>query len=277
MSSNSNRLLQVLNLIIVLATITVNALANILPINGVGTGEVANSPAYFNYFTPATFIFSIWGVIYLLLIIFAVYQVRSSETGKDYLGQISFLFILNGIANMIWIFVFHNSVAFGDVNTPNPGIFALSMVPMAIILITLLWAYVRLGVGVRSVPTSEKFAVHLPFSVYAGWISVAIIANTASTINSLIDIPVDWQYIWTALVLVVALVITLLMLVLRRDFAFGIVVIWASYGIYAKHSLIPIIALTALTVLAIIAIVLILLPFIKKKKFIDFYLVRDSD
>jgi len=263
-------------LIIIMATIAVNALANILPINGVGTGDVANSPAYFNYFTPATYVFSIWAVIYMLLIVFGLYQIRSGESGKDYLKQIGFLFVLNGLFNMLWIFVFHFSVAAGDINTPNPGIFALSMIPMALILITLLLSYVRLGVGVKSVPTSEKFAVHLPFSVYAGWISVAIIANIASTINSFIDIPVDWQYLWTALVLVVALLITLLMLILRRDFAFGLVVIWASYGIYAKHSLISLIAIPALAVAVIVAVVIIILPFIRKKNFIDFYLVRES-
>lgn len=276
MSSFNTRALQALNLIIIFATIAVNALANILPINGVGTGDVANSPGYFNYFTPATYVFSIWAVIYILLVIFGVFQIRSSEREKDYLKQIGFLVVFNGLLNMLWIFVFHFSVAPGDVNSPIPTIFALSMVPMTLILVTLLLAYVRLGVGVKSVPTSEKFAVHLPFSVYAGWISVAIIANTASTINAFLVIPVEWQYIWTALVLVVALLITMLMLVLRRDFAFGLVVIWASYGIYVKHSAITLIALPALAVAIIVAVVILLLPFIRKKNFIDFYLVRDS-
>ncbi|MGY5853120.1 MAG: hypothetical protein RTU92_06100, partial [Candidatus Thorarchaeota archaeon] len=221
---SNSRLLQIFNLIVVIATITINALANILPINGVGTGDVANSPAYFNFFTPANWVFSIWGVIYLLLIVFAVYQIRSGERDKEYLKQIGVLFILNGIFNMVWIFIFHFSVAPGDTSTAYPAIFALSMIPMAAILITLLLAYVRLGIGVKNVPRNEKFAVHLPFSVYAGWISVAIIANTASTLSAFLVIPEMWQHIWVALVLVVALLITLLMLILRRDFAFGLVV-----------------------------------------------------
>ncbi|MGY5877369.1 MAG: hypothetical protein RTU30_16575, partial [Candidatus Thorarchaeota archaeon] len=148
---SNSRLLQIINLMIVLATITVNALANILPINGVGTGDVANSPAYFNFFTPANYVFSIWGVIYLLLIIFAVYQIRSSERDMEYLKQIGVLFILNGIFNMVWIFIFHFSVAPGDISTANPAIFALSMIPMFAILVTLLLTYVRLGVGVKNV------------------------------------------------------------------------------------------------------------------------------
>jgi hypothetical protein len=276
MNSPNSRLLQILNVVVIIATITVNALANILPINGVGTGDVANSPAYFNYFTPSNYVFSIWGVIYFLLIVFGVYQVRSSEKDKEYIKQIGYLFILNGLANIIWIFIFHFSVAPGDINTANPSIFALSMLPMVIILITLLLAYVRLGVGVKSVSRNEKLAVHLPFSVYAGWISVAIIANTASSINAFMTISDDWQYLWTALVLVVALLITILMLVLRRDFAFGLVVIWATVGIYAKHSAIALIGIPALAVAVIVAVVILILPFIKKKGFVNFYMVRDA-
>ena len=276
MSSTNTRALQVLNLVIIIATIAVNALANILPINGVNTGEVANSPGYFNYFTPAVYVFSIWFVIYVLMVLFGIYQVRSSQREMDYIKQIGFLIIINGIFNMLWIFIFHFSVAPGDPNTAYPEIFALSMVPMVFILITLLWAYVRLGIGMKSVPLNEKLGVHLLFSVYSGWISVAIIANIASTINSFLVIPVDWQYLWTALVLIVALLITMLMLIQRRDFAFGLVVIWASFGIYMKHSLISLIAVPALAVAIIVALTILLLPFIKKKNFIDFYLVRDS-
>lgn len=277
MSSTKDKLLPILNFVIILATIGVNALANILPINGVGTGDVANSVAYFNFFTPATYVFSIWGVIYFLLVVFGIYQLRPSERGKEYIGQIGGLFILNGIFNMLWIFVFHYSVAFGDVTTPVREIFALSMVPMAFILITLLIIYVKLGVGIKSVPTNEKLAVHLPFSVYAGWISVAIIANTGSTINTFLTIDEATQHLWTALVLVVALVITLLMLFLRRDFAFGLVVIWATVGIYAKHSTIQLIAIPALAVAVVVAVVILILPFIKKKNWVDYYLVRNLD
>ncbi|MGY5875487.1 MAG: hypothetical protein RTU30_07060, partial [Candidatus Thorarchaeota archaeon] len=76
-----------------------------------------------------------------------------------------------------------------------------------------------------------------------------------------------------ALVLVVALLITLLMLILRRDFAFGLVVIWATVGIYAKHTAIALIALPALAIAIIVFVTILILPFIKKKGFVDFYLV----
>ena len=48
-----------------LIMIAVNAMANILPINGIDTGAVSDS--YPNLFAPAGLTFSIWGVIYLVV------------------------------------------------------------------------------------------------------------------------------------------------------------------------------------------------------------------
>ncbi|MBO3798522.1 MAG: hypothetical protein QXI42_06970 [Thermoproteota archaeon] len=124
-------------------------------------------------------------------------------------------------------------------------------IPIVALLATLLLTYIRLGVGVKKTPMVQKLAVHVPVSVYLGWISLATIANIASVINVLMpSIPLDIQALGTAAVILVALTITLLMLVRRRDFAYSLVVVWASIGIALKQASIPVIHWTALFALA---------------------------
>jgi hypothetical protein len=197
-----------------------------------------------------------------------IYQARKNQRQESYLGEISFLYLFGGIANIVWLVIFHYSYGVSS-------LFLLSIVPMITLLLILLITYLRLGIGVKEVSLGHKLAVHLPVSVYLGWISLAIIANTASLLNVLIPgIAMATQEIWTAIVIVVALIITLLMLYRRRDIAFGLVVIWASIGIAIKQAAIMIIFATAIGVALIVAIVIFLLPFIKKSNPIDFYLVR---
>jgi hypothetical protein len=136
--------------------------------------------------------------------------------------------------------------------------------------------YTRVGIGAKEVPVNQKLGVHLHFSVYLGWISLATIANIASTLNLLIPgIPLDTQAILTAVIIIVALTLTLLMLYKRKDIAYALVVVWASVGIATKQAAYPIIAWTAWGAIAIIAVVIILLPILLKKNIKDYYLVRE--
>ena len=259
-------ILQILNLITVIAVIIVNMFANILPLNGVNTGTV--SDLYANYFTPAGYVFSIWFIIYLQATIFAIYQVRKSQREQPYIGQISIFYLLAGLANIGWIFLFHYSA-----NPINPPFFYGATVLLLTIVLLLLFTYIRLGVGKTDVPRAQRLGIHLHFSVYLAWLSVASIAGIASAINTLIPgIPDPTQWIGTAVMLVIALVLTLLMTYQRREFGFGLVVVWAAVGIAIKWLLIPIIAYTAIAVAIIGIIVLLLIPFLKKTKFLDYYL-----
>jgi len=84
------------------------------------------------------------------------------------------------------------------------------------------------------------------------------------------------QALWTAIVIVVALVITALMVWTRRDFAFGLVVIWASIGIALNRIAIPLIFATSIAAAAIVAILIILTPFLKRKGISDFYMMHSD-
>jgi len=145
------------------------------------------------------------------------------------------------------------------------------------ILATLLFMYVKLEIGIKEVPRNLKVAIHLPISVYVGWISVATIANTASVLNEFLVIPLDTQYLWTALVLVVALLLAIIMLVMRKDIAYALVVAWAAIGIYVKWTtveVIPLIYWTALAVAVVTLLAILLIPLIRRKNPVQYYQVR---
>lgn len=256
---------QIINIIAVVFTIVMNALANILPFNGVNTGAVADS--FPNYFTPPGYVFSIWGAIYILLFVFAFYQAKRSQVNEAYLGKIGYLYLIGAILNVSWLILFHYSYG----NTP---LLLASEFLIAGFLVVLLLTYVRLGIGIKEVPLMQKLAIHLPTSVYLGWISLATIANTAALLNENMIIAVDVQVLWTALVLIVALLLSTLMIVLRRDIAYGLVVIWASVGIASKWVSIPLISNTAIIVAVVVALLILIVPIIRKKNWVDYYLVR---
>jgi benzodiazapine receptor len=257
---------QTANVVAVVAALIMNTLVNILPLNGVTTGQVSDS--YPNLFTPPGYVFSIWGVIYVLAIVFMIYQARPSQRSEPYLAQTGFLYLIGAGANVSWLFIFHYSYGV-------PQLFIVTLVPMTVLLICLLAIYRRLGIGKREAAWSQKLAVHLSISVYLGWISLAIIANVASILNVLIPgIPTPTQALWTALVIVVALSITVLMVWTRGDFAFGLVVIWASIGIALNRIAIPLVFTTSVATAVIIAILILLAPLLRKRGIINFYMMR---
>ncbi len=218
--------LQIGNGFFAIATIVVNALANILPINNRLTAEISDSLP--NLFVPSGFTFSIWGIIYFLLILFAIYQGRDifkkEKIEMIFLEKIGFLFIIASLANIGWIFAWHYEQIF------------LSLLAMLILFVCLLIIYLRLDIGKVNVNLKEKLFVHVPFSVYLGWITVATIANITAL---LVDIGWDGfgisEMIWTVLVLIVATIITSIIIISRRDFAYGLVIVWAFFGILMKR------------------------------------------
>ena len=216
-------LLQSFNVAVFAVTVIVNGLASSLALNGVTTAEV--SDLYFTLVTPAGYVFSIWGVIYTLLLLFVVFQALPSQREKPFLEQISVLFILSGVFNVVWLFLWHYDQI------------VLSVVLMFALLATLIAVYMRLGIGKTSVTLKERLFVHLPFSVYLGWITVASIANVASALVS-----IQWDGFglasetWAVLVIAVAVLITLVVIATRKDVAYSLVLVWALVGIAVNQS-----------------------------------------
>jgi hypothetical protein len=224
--NKKNLLLLMGNSIAVIATIVVNALAVILPLNGKTTKEL--SDAIPNLFTPEGITFSIWSIIYLFLIIFMLYQildlVKKEKHDMTYIEKIGGWFIIASLANILWIFLWHYELVI------------ISLVAMLILFISLLMIYLRLNIGLSITPLKEKIAVHTTISIYLGWITVATIANVTAVLVKLnIGELVLGQVTWTIIVIAVATLITLLILVRRRDIAYSLIIIWALLGIIIKR------------------------------------------
>lgn len=214
--------LSIITLIVFLVMITVNALANALPINGLMTGDV--SDRYANLFAPTALTFSIWGLIYLLLAAFVVFQffVPQTEAGKKRLQWAQWLFIVSSLANATWIFLWHYLLI------------PASVVAMLVILVSLIVINQRLAS--QKLSARERILLRLPFSIYFGWITVATVANITALL-----VDLDWngwgigEPLWTMLVLIVATIIALAVIGRNRDFAYGLVIVWAYIGILIKH------------------------------------------
>ena len=216
-----------LNLIGFLAVIISNALAVILPLNNNTTQALSDK--YANLFVPAGLTFSIWGVIYILLGIYTVYQMviafKPAAQKRDFIDRIGIWFFISCIFNTGWIFAWHYEVMW------------LSLVIMLLLLASLLVIYLRLGTGRREdVSNVEKGLVHLNFSIYLGWITVATIANVTAFL-----VKYGWnrfgldEQFWTVVVIAVGILITLGMIFIRNDIFHSLVVIWAFAGILIKR------------------------------------------
>ena len=247
------RLIAWVNVLAFFATLLVNSLAGSTTIlGGVNTAQISDSNP--TLITPPGYVFAIWGVIYVLLGVFAVYQALPIQRDKGYHGKIGWLFALSCVINMAWLVLWQYQFI------------AISTVLMLALLATLILIYLRLGVGISKTNRGEMLAVHLPFSVYLGWITVATIANVAVTAVSLGYRNLLLGAVnWSILVIAVAVVITGLMLWMRRDVAYAGVLVWALTGIYLKQAATPMLSYTALGAAALIAAGAVWALFVKRR------------
>jgi hypothetical protein len=229
----------------VLLTLVVNILANALPLNGLNTGQI--SDRFTVYFVPAGYVFSIWGLIYIGLIVYAIYQALPQQRENPRLRATGWWIVLGGLANSAWIFLWHYEQ------------FPFTILAMLVLLSTLIVTYLKLGIQRNRVNTSEKYAVHVPFSIYLGWITVATVANVTSLLDYL-----DWNRFglsdvtWMWIVLAAVLVIAVLMNFTRRDIAYALVILWATAGISLKHAAVSAVAIPTWIVFGLVALTLMI-------------------
>jgi hypothetical protein len=239
---NRDTIRQITNIVATIAVIVVNGLASALPLNGQNTGEIADQ--FEVYFVPAGYVFSIWGLIYLGLIAFSVYQALPSQRENKYLRRIGYLYAVSCAANVAWIFLWHYEV------------FPISIVAMVLILAMLIAIYLRIETGLVRRPAVETWAVRVPLSIYLGWITVATIANVTSLLYYL-----QWSgwgisdVVWTVIMLIAGGVIASLMALTRRDIAYEAVIVWAYAGIAVKHAGVLAVSITAIVVAVIVVLV----------------------
>ena len=235
---------QFINIVALVFVLVMNSVSEAIPLNGQTSAQIANRLPIF--FVPANYVFSIWGVIYALLIAFTIYQALPSQRENPYLRKMGYWFALTCVANGTWLVLFHYNQ------------FALSMVAMIILLAALIVIYTRIEVGRGAVSNATRWCIQIPFSTYLGWITVATVANAAYVLYD-----AQWNgfgisgEVWAAIMLVVAAAITLTIVVTRRDIAYSAVLLWALVGIVVKQSGAPLVAGTAVVVAIAIVVTLL--------------------
>ena len=230
--------LKLLNLIMFAIMVFMNYLANALPINGKTTGQL--SAEYPNLFVPAGVTFSIWGIIYLMLLIFIVLQFFESH--KPIVQSIGFAFAISCLFNALWIVAWHYQYI------------AISLVIMLGLLVTLII------IGMRLQPVSMGL-VKGAFGIYLGWICIATIANVTALLVSYKwggwGIP---PQIWAVLMISIGAIIVSITLVRLNNPFIGLAVVWAFWGIVLKqrgeHPLIVTAAIVGMVVVGAITIIL---------------------
>ncbi len=241
---NKNFVRQLLNVVGLVIALVINVLATQLPLNGITTAQVSDRfPALF---VPAGYVFAIWGVIYLGLIAFTVYQALPAQRENPRLQKLGLLFLLSNILNSIWLFTYHYLQL------------GLGLVVISLFLLVLIRIYTVLEIGVHKVKPAEFWLVNTPFSIYLGWLTVATIANATQLLYSL-----NWNgfglsgEVWTVIMLAAAVIISALVSFTRRDAAFASVLVWAFVGISVKQVPVPVVANAArLAALAVVALYL---------------------
>jgi hypothetical protein len=234
---------QITVIVTILITLVVNGLANALPLNGLNTGQISDR---FNvYFVPAGYVFSIWGVIYLGLIAFAIFQALPSQRQNPRLRATGWWISLGGLANSAWIFLWHYQQ------------FPLTLIAMLVLLATLLVTYLHLGIGRTAVPTAETWTTRLTFSIYLGWITVATVANVTDVLDYL-----KWDRfglapeLWMGIMLAAVLAIAVLMNFTRRDVAYAMVILWALAGISVRFTTVAVVAIPTWITFGLVALTL---------------------
>jgi benzodiazapine receptor len=243
---NRDAVRQFVNVLATAAMIIVNVMANALPLNGQQTGAISDRFAI--YFVPAGYVFSIWGLIYLALLGFTVYQALPSQRENPRLRRVGYLYAGSSVLNIAWIFFWHYNV------------FPATLIVMLGLLASLIAIYVRLGIGRAPVITAEKWLVNVPFSIYLGWITVATIANASQLLFYL-----KWSgwginpQVWAVIMIFAATAVALLMTLFRRDIAFVLVLVWALAGIGVKHIAAPAVSAAAWICALLVALMVVYL------------------
>ncbi len=199
-----------------IAMIVMNFLANSLPLNNRSTGAI--SDAYPSYFTPAGFAFSIWALIYILVGAFVIrgLLMPEDEFFSTFLTTVLILFLVSCVMNVLWLVCWHYDYIL------------MSTIVMVLLLVSLIWLAFFIPL--------EDSLFKVTFSIYAGWISIALIANiTILLVKSDLPLFMNHEIFWYITIMIVGVVIGLLTLILTKNIPYLLVYVWAYFAIFMKH------------------------------------------
>lgn len=213
--------LQIANGFFLVFTIVFNYLSNTGVFDGKTIGNVSDQ--YRNLFTPAGYAFSIWGLIYLLLFGFVIYTGKSlfntlNNQADSFVLKIGWWFVVSCLANCLWIVTWLYGYT---------GLSALILLLMLMALLIIL----RQALKFKET-AAQKWFINYPFQIYAGWLSVALIAAVAGWLTK-----INWDgwgispNNWTMILIAVASIIHLFMTWKKNAPVFALVAVWALIAI----------------------------------------------
>ncbi|MBW4550477.1 MAG: tryptophan-rich sensory protein [Aphanocapsa sp. GSE-SYN-MK-11-07L] len=224
---------QIITLAAILGSIAINTLSNFFPLNGVNIGQLSNTLFAPVQIIPASYAFAIWGLIYLGLIGFGIYQLQPTQRQNPRLQRSGYLLVFASVAQCAWIYLF------------LARLFPLSVIAMLGILLSLIGMYQRLGIGEQRVSRQDRWLIQTPISIYLGWITVATVVNIAIALYSL-----KWNgwgiapAVWTVIMMLVSAASAAYIALQRHDTAYTLVIVWALVAIMIRHWTTPLIAIT---------------------------------
>jgi hypothetical protein len=215
------KVLQVSNGVALIITLIINYLSNTGIFNGNTMATV--SARYQNYFTPAGYAFSIWGLIYLGLLAFVIYQGRSlfKKVEDNWpVQEIGWWFIVSCAANSLWVFAWLYDYT------------GLSVIIMIVLLLSLIKIIFNTRMELDDLPLKKIAFVWWPFCLYSGWITVAIVADIAAWLTK-----IHWNgfglsgVAWAIIMIIVAGIINLIVTWNRNMREYALVGAWALVAI----------------------------------------------
>ena len=206
-------------LILFASTLVVNMLGAIGIINGLSQKEV--SDRYQTLITPSPSTFSIWGVIYSLLIIslMVLYLKRNNRYYEQALDELAVLFWISCVLNIAWIITF------------SYLLIELSTILIFAFVITLALICQRL----LNLQDRKHWLLPVTFGFYTGWLFIASVVNTAAML-----VKLEWNgfgisaEFWSVITLGIAGLLVILVMLSLRNAAFPLPVAWAYFGIYSN-------------------------------------------
>ncbi|RSK49284.1 tryptophan-rich sensory protein [Hymenobacter rigui] len=231
----------------IVGNIALNYVSQRFPFNGQTNADVSGK--YPTPLTPAGYAFSIWGIIFLSLLVYAVWQLLPAQRRNPLPDAVARPLVLVNVLTGFWLVVFAYELL------------PLSVVVMLGILAGLAVVYGRVRHFARR---GEAPAwVNLPFGLYLGWISVAL------AVNATVALGTRWQVseakgVEIAIILV-GIVAGLALNVTKRfrELAYPAAVTWGLVGIWAaRHGetstmVLAWMALAAAGVVAVMSLVLV--------------------
>ncbi|MBM3402526.1 MAG: hypothetical protein FJY21_09495 [Bacteroidetes bacterium] len=222
------RILAILNLIALGFQLLMSFMVQLKLFSVGDVGQV--SEKYDTVFAPAGLTFAIWGLIYLSLLGFTIFHLYQSfvkkssyQTNQD-TNHIGWLFFVNNIATGFWLLAWVNERLL------------VSVLLILIQLLTLIKINIKSQTSISEGSIKSMIFTHYPLSIYFAWICIATLANISAWLKS-----TGWngfgisESYWVIILIALATLLTLFMVFVRSNIPFGLVVLWALYGIILKR------------------------------------------